>query len=66
LRNIRVLAKETLEIASHGGDGIGTGTGQKMKERFLLDGIDMAGNDLTIHETEKRAAPVFPDPADSF
>jgi hypothetical protein len=37
-----------------------------MKERFLFDRIDMAGNDLTIYETEKSAPAVFPDPTDPF
>jgi hypothetical protein len=37
-----------------------------MKEGFLFDRIDMAGNDLTIYETEKRAPAVFPDPTDPF
>jgi hypothetical protein len=66
LRDVRVLAEETLEVTSHGGDGIGACTGQKMKEGFLFDRIDMAGNDLTIYETEKSAPAVFPDPTDPF
>jgi hypothetical protein len=65
LGNVCVLAEETLEITPCGSDGIGTAAGQKMKERFFFDGVHMARDDLAIYKAEKRASPVFSDPADS-
>jgi hypothetical protein len=60
LGNFIVLAMEAPEVAAHGGNGIGTGPGQEMKERLFLNGIDILGDDPAVYEAVKGAVPVFP------
>jgi len=52
LGDVRVLAEEAFEIASHGGDGVGAGSWKEVKQGLFFDGVAMAGNYLTINKTD--------------
>ena len=63
LGDLVVLAVQALKIAAHGGDGVGAAPGQEMKERLLLDGVDMARHQPAVHQAVQSPLPVFPYPA---
>ena len=46
LGNVVVLAVEAHEVAARGGDGIGPGARQEVKQGLFLNGVDVLGNDL--------------------
>ena len=65
LRDLVVLAEGAAEVAARRGDGEGARTGQEMEEGFLLDGIDVLGEDSPIDEAVEDPFPVFPDAAEA-
>lgn len=48
------------EVTTGCRDGIGQAAGLKMKERLLLDRVNILRDYLVIHEAVKGAVPVFP------
>ncbi len=63
LGNFPVLAEFAVQVTAGGGDGIGAGAGENVKERLLFDGIDMHGGGVAIGQGDIFAALVFPDAA---
>ena len=59
-----VLAELATEVAPDGTDGEDARAGVKVVERFLLDGVDREGGDLSVRGGDERPAPVLADPAD--
>jgi len=63
LRNIKILAPETAQIATNGGNRKRFGPEHKMVKRFFLDGVNIFGNHPAINQKKKFALLVFPDTA---
>ena len=63
LGNFPVLAELAVQVTAGGGDGIGAGAGEDVKERFFFNGIDMHGGGVAVGQGDIFAAPVFPDAA---
>jgi len=56
-----VLALKTAEVTAHCGDGERGRTRKKVKDRFLLNGIDIGRNRPTIDKAKEPSFPVLPD-----
>jgi hypothetical protein len=65
LGDVKVLAVNAVKVATHGANGVGGGSGQKIEQRFLLYGIDFFGNDSAINQTVKFSISVFPHATDT-
>ena len=59
LGDLPVLAEGTAEVAPRGGDGIGTAARLKMKERLLLDRVDVLRDRPLIDQRHQRPIPVL-------
>jgi hypothetical protein len=58
-----VLAETALEIAAQGGNRVRSRSGKKVVQRFLLDGVDILGNEFSIGVRVKNTVLIFPDVA---
>jgi len=65
LRYPPVLAKATFKITADSGNGIGSGAWEKMIKRFLLDRVDIGGDDITINHAVKSAANILSHAAEA-
>ena len=63
LSNICILTKTALEVASHRSDGIRETPREKMIQRFFFDGIDVTGNNPTVHSGFQSAPSVLSNTA---
>ena len=61
MRDFKILAVETSEIAAHGCNRVGTASGLELKEWFFFYRVYMLGNYLAIDKGIQRATFVFPD-----
>ena len=59
LGDIGILAESAPKIAAHRGNGVRQGIGQKMKQGFFFDGINMPGNQITVNQGFEDTIPVF-------
>ena len=66
LGDIRILAEETPEITSYGGNGIGAGPGKKVEQGFFFNGISVGSDNPIVNEAYKRAGTIFPDATDTL
>ena len=64
LGDVIVLAVEAHEVAARGGDGIGPGARQEVKQGLFLNGVDVLGNHLAVIEAVEGAVLVLPDVAE--
>jgi hypothetical protein len=60
LRYIGILAVEAAEIAAHCGYRIGKASRQEMKERFLLDWVNVGSHEVSVGESHKPAILILP------
>jgi hypothetical protein len=56
------LAILAVQIAASGGDGVGQATGQKVKQRFFLDGINMPSTGFPVYQSLQLSIQVDADP----
>jgi hypothetical protein len=63
LRDLPILTEAAAKIASGAGDGKRLGAGQEMIETFLLDGIDMDGDGLSVSVRVQPSLDVLSHPA---
>jgi hypothetical protein len=63
LGNVGILAKFASEVAPHGGNRIGKGARQKMKQRFFFDGVHMPRNDFSINQGVQRTVLILANAA---
>jgi hypothetical protein len=54
------------EITSHRSDGEGARARMEIEKWFLLYGIHVGGDDLSIDQTIKHSIPVFTNATDAF
>jgi hypothetical protein len=65
LGNVRILAKTAPQIASHGSDGVGPRSRQKMEKGLFLDRIDMTGDNPAVYQRIQYTGLIFPDLANA-
>ena len=65
LGDLPVLAPSALEVAAHGGNGVGSAAGVEVEQRLLLDRVLMARDGLPVNQCLKRALPVLSDVANA-
>src|SRR5512133_46150 len=65
LGNSVVLAVAAMEVAAHGGDGIGAAARHDMEQRLFLDRIDMLGTELPVDQAVEGAPAIFADGANA-
>jgi hypothetical protein len=65
LRDLPILAKLALEIASRGGEGKRSCSGKDMKKRFLFNRIDMNRARISIDQAVIFSVVIFSHPADA-
>ena len=63
LRNLPVLAVFAVEVAADSRYRKNTAARQKMKERLLLDRVDMDGAGISVHDGSKHAVDINSHPA---
>jgi hypothetical protein len=59
LGDVGILAETAAKIAAHRGNGIRQGVGQKMKQGFFFNGINVPGNEITVNKGYEDTAAVF-------
>jgi hypothetical protein len=65
LSDIGVLAKLAAKVAANRRNGVRKGAGQKMKQGFFFDGINVPGNEFAVNQCLQDTARIFTNAANS-